>query len=96
MRTQSKPCECYYDRNLLIQCLAIKMEKEGADVFVDFDNNAMGYVVLCIQINAKLQLSFHLPNEELILNIPKKIGRWIPMDVSDRRMKLLDVINNKI
>lgn len=96
MRTQSVQDECYSDRNILIQCLAAKLLKEGIDVFIDYDKETVGYIVLCIQIKRDTQLSFHIPIEELILNVPIKKNKWIPMDVNERKIKMIDIINGKI
>ena len=93
IRTQSVNEECYSDRNLLVQLYACELMKHGTTVFLDEDDTTPDYMVLCIEITDNEQLSWHIPKCEIILNVKQEKGRWIPTDVSLRRIFMVNQIN---
>ena len=91
MRTQSYPDECYYDRNLLVQLLAVEYFTNKKNVFISYDSETIGYVLICFQIGDK-QISWHIPETELIIDLPLNTEEWKPIDVKERQKKIYDFI----
>ena len=92
MRTQSEKDECYFDRNQIIQLLALSWVELGKKAFYSTDPETEGYLVLCLEIDDKTQLSWHIPKNEIVKDLPIEENKWIPIDVSDRKRIIYEIL----
>lgn len=91
VRTQSTPDECYMDRNLAIQLLALSLKNTGITIFYTYDHTTPGYKVIFFEIAGR-QLAWHIPENELFHDFTFSESGWQKLDVINRKDAIIDIL----
>lgn len=83
-RDQSVPEEAYFDRNQSVQAFAMCCMRLGYHVGIKSDPK---WSILYIDLPTG-QVSWHLPNTEIVRKFPRYNGNWDGHDVQEKRDRL--------
>lgn len=87
MSNQSAPSEAYFDRNQAAQLLAVLASAAGWRVGVGSDPAEPNWPVLYVD-TPEGQVSWHLPKNELMVDLPSYDGEWDGHSVKEKRQRI--------
>jgi len=91
MSNQSTPDEAYFDRNQAVMLAARLASKLGYRVGVAEDKDEPGWTLLYIDLPTG-QVSWHIPDDELIEDWQPYAGVWDGHSVGEKRQRIVDFL----
>jgi hypothetical protein len=91
MSNQSTPQEAYYDRNQAVMLAAKLAEQLGLNVGVRADVDEPGWTLIYIDLPSG-QVSWHLPDAELVGWWPEYPSDWDGHSVEEKRRRVINFL----
>lgn len=91
MSNQSTPDQAYYDRNQAVLLAAKLAGQLGYYVGARADADEPGWTLIYIELPTG-QVSWHIPDDELIGEFPPYTKTWDGHDVEEKRRRIADFL----